>query len=130
MPTISWLKINDENLCRCFKGFFNNKIMKRIDAIIQPDMLEPVIKALRKVGVGGFSVIESKGQGSAEPPLVGQFFSKNIVMVVVDDAKVDDIMEEIANTACTGTKGDGKIFVSNIEESTDICSKEKGIHTL
>ena len=104
--------------------------MKRIDAVIQPDMLEPVIKALRKVGVGGFSVIEANGQGSAEPPLVGQFFSKKIVMVVVDDSKADEIMEEIAKTACTGAKGDGKIFVSNIEESTDICSKEKGIHTL
>lgn len=104
--------------------------MKRIDAVIQPDMLEPVIKALRKVGVGGFSVMEVKGQGSAEPPLVGQFFSKNLVMVVVEDEKVDDIMEQIAKTACTGTKGDGKIFVTNIEESTDICTKEKGIHTL
>ncbi len=104
--------------------------MKRIDAVIQPDMLEPVIKVLRKVGVGGFSVLEAKGQGSSEPPLVGQFFSKNIVMVVVDDAKADDIMEQIANIACTGAKGDGKIFVSNIEESTDICTKEKGIHTL
>ena len=104
--------------------------MKRLDAVIQPDMLESVIKAIRKVGVGGFSVVEAKGQGSAEPPLVGQFFSKNIVTIVVDDAKVDDIMEQIANTACTGTKGDGKIFVSNVEESTDICTKEKGIHTL
>ena len=51
--------------------------MKKIEAVVQPDMLEPVIKALRKVGVGGFSVLEAKGQGSAEPPLVGQFFSKN-----------------------------------------------------
>jgi nitrogen regulatory protein P-II 1 len=104
--------------------------MKRIDAVIQPDMLEPVIKALRKVGVGGFSVIDARGQGSAEAPLVGEFFSKNIIMVVVDDVKADDIMESIANIACTGKKGDGKIFVSNVEESTDICSKEKGIHTL
>jgi nitrogen regulatory protein P-II 1 len=104
--------------------------MKRIDAVIQPDMLEPIIKALRKVGVGGFSVLEAQGQGSAEPPLIGEFFSKNIVMVVVDDSKADDIMEAITNTACTGTKGDGKIFISNVEESTDICTKEKGIHTL
>ena len=44
--------------------------MKRIDAVIQPDMLEPVIKALRKVGVGGFSVVDARGQGSAEAPLV------------------------------------------------------------
>lgn len=104
--------------------------MKRIEAIIQPDMLEPVIKVLRKVGVGGFTVLEGKGQGAAEPPLVGQFFSKNIVIVVVEDEKADGVMEEIANTACTGTKGDGKIFITNVEESTDICTKEKGIHTL
>ena len=104
--------------------------MKKIEAIIQPDMLESVIQAIRKVGVGGFTVLKGEGQGAAEPPLVGQFFSKIIITTVVDDAKADDIMESIANTACTGTKGDGKIFVSNIEESTDICSKEKGIHTL
>ena len=104
--------------------------MKRIEAIIQPSMLEPVIKALRKVGVGGFTVLDAQGQGAAEPPLVGEFYSKNIVMVVVDDDKADDIMEEITDTACTGTKGDGKIFITNIEESTDICTKEKGIHTL
>lgn len=104
--------------------------MKRIDAVIQPKMLESVIKAIRKVGVGGISVINSEGQGSAESPLVGEFFDRKIVMVVVDDSKADDIMDEIAKTACTKTKGDGKIFISNVEESTDICSKEKGIHTL
>ncbi len=104
--------------------------MKKIEAFIQQDMLDPVIKAIRKIGVGGLTVLSAQGQGAAEPPLVGQFFSKNIVVVVVEDEKVDKIMEAIANTACTGAKGDGKIFVTNIEESTDICSKEKGIHTL
>lgn len=104
--------------------------MKKIEAIIQPDKLERVIKAIRKVGVGGLTVIEGQGQGSAEPPLVGQFFPKTMVIIVVDDAKVDDVMEKIADTACTRTKGDGKIFVTNVEESTDICTKEKGIHTL
>ncbi len=104
--------------------------MKKIEAFIQQDMLDPVIKAIRKIGVGGLTVLSAQGQGAAEPPLVGQFFSKNIVVVVVEDEKVDKIMEAIANTACTGAKGDGKIFISNIEESTDICSKEKGIHTL
>ncbi len=104
--------------------------MKKIEAFIQQDMLNPVIKAIREIGVGGLTVLNAQGQGAAEPPLVGQFFSKNIVVVVVEDEKVDKIMEAIANTACTGAKGDGKIFISNIEESTDICSKEKGIHTL
>ena len=104
--------------------------MKKIEAFIQEDMLNPVIKAIREIGVGGFTVLSAQGQGEAEPPLVGQFFTRNVLVVVVEDEKVGKIMESIANTACTGAKGDGKIFVSNIEESTDICSKEKGIHTL
>jgi len=66
--------------------------MKRIEAIIQPNMLEAVVKVLRKTGVGGFTVLDGKGQGAAEPPLVGEYYSKNIVIVVVDDEKVDDIM--------------------------------------
>jgi len=104
--------------------------MKKIEAIIQPNMLEAVVKILRKTGVGGFTVLDGKGQGAAEPPLVGEYYSKNIVIVVVDDEKADDIMEKIAKTACSRTKGDGKIFITNIEESTDICTQEKGIHTL
>ena len=52
------------------------------------------------------------------------------MIVVVDDEKADDIMEKIAKTACSRTKGDGKIFITNVEESTDIYTKEKGIHTL
>lgn len=104
--------------------------MKKVEAIVQPDMVNDVIKAMRQVGIGGLTVLQAQGQGAAEPPLVGQFFSKTIIITVVEDEKADKIMECIANTACTGAKGDGKIFVSNIEESTDICTKEKGIHTL
>ena len=104
--------------------------MKKVEAFVQPDMLNPIIKAIREIGVGGLTVLDAQGQGGAEPPLVGQFFSKKVLVVVVEDEKADKIMEVVANTACTGTKGDGKIFVSNIEESTDICTKEKGIHTL
>ncbi len=104
--------------------------MKKIEAFIQPDMLDPVIKAIREIGVGGLTVLNAQGRGVADPPLVGQFFERIVLVTVVEDEKVDKIMEAIANTACTGAKGDGKIFISNIEESTDICSKEKGIHTL
>jgi nitrogen regulatory protein PII len=88
------------------------------------------IKAIREIGVGGLTVLNAQGQGEAEPPLVGQFFARNVLVTIVEDEKVDKIMEAITNTACTGAKGDGKIFISNIEESLDICSKEKGIHTL
>jgi nitrogen regulatory protein P-II 1 len=103
--------------------------MKKIEAIIPPSTLNQAIQAIRKVGVGGLTVIHAQGLGSADPPLVGQFFSKE-TLVVVDDDKVDDVMLAIANVSCTGAKGDGKIFVTNVEESMDICTKEKGIHTL
>ena len=104
--------------------------MKKIEAIIPPSTLNQAIQAIRKVGVGGLTVVHAKGLGSADPPLVGQFFSKETLVVVVDDDKVDDIMSAIASVSCTGAKGDGKIFVTNVEESMDICTKEKGIHTL
>ena len=104
--------------------------MKKIEAIIPPSTLNQAIQAIRKVGVGGLTVIHAQGLGSADPPLVGQFFSKETLVVVVDDDKVDDIMSAIASVSCTGAKGDGKIFVTNVEESMDICTKEKGIHTL
>ena len=104
--------------------------MKKIEAIIPPSKLNQTIQAIRKVGIGGLTVMHAQGLGSAEPPLVGQFFSKEILVVIVDDDKADDIMSAIANVACTGTKGDGKIFVTNVEESMDICTKEKGIHTI
>ena len=104
--------------------------MKKIEAIISPSTLNQAIRAIRKVGVGGLTIIHTQGLGSADPPLVGQFFSKETLVVVVDDDKVSDIMSAISNVSCTGTKGDGKIFVTNVEESMDICTKERGIHTI
>jgi nitrogen regulatory protein P-II 1 len=45
---------------------------------------------------------------------------------VVPDSKVDAVLDAIANVACTGTKGDGKVFITNVEDALDICTKEKG----
>src|SRR3989304_6060656 len=124
--------------------------MKRIEAIIQPNMLEAVVKVLRKTGVGGFTVLDGKGQGAAEPPLVGEYYSKNIVIVVVDDekgeeiqynavdtivtvvddSKVDSIVSAISQAAYSGSKGDGKIFVSTIDNAFDIFTKEKNSKAL
>lgn len=100
--------------------------MKQIEAIVQPSLLEQVVKAIKKTGVGGITVSHAQGQGAADPPLVGQYFSKERIVTVVDDSKVDDILNSIAQVACTGTKGDGKVFVTNVEEALDICTKEKG----
>ena len=100
--------------------------MKRIEAVVEPPMKDRVVSAIKKVGVGGVTVWNTQGLGAADPPLVGQYFSKEVIVTVVPDSKVDAILDAIANVACTGSKGDGKVFVTNVEEALDICTKEKG----
>ena len=100
--------------------------MKQIEAIVQPGMRDKVVKSIKKVGVGGITVSHAQGQGAADPPLVGQYFSRERIVTIVPDSKVADVLNSIAEVACTGTKGDGKVFVTNVEEALDICTKEKG----
>ena len=100
--------------------------MKKIEAIIQPGLRDAVVTAIKKIGVGGVTVHSIQGQGAQEPPLVGQYFSREMVICVVDDPKLDSILDAIANVACTGTKGDGKIFVTTIDDALDICTKKRG----
>ena len=100
--------------------------MKRIETVVNPAMRDKVVSAIKKVGVGGVTVSHAQGQGAAEPPLVGQYFSKERIVTVVEDSKVDAVLDSIATVACTGTKGDGKVFVSNVDDALDICTKERG----
>ena len=104
--------------------------MKRLEIIVRLDKLNDVANAISKVGVGGMTVMHARGQGAADPPLVGQFFSREIIVVVVDDSQVDKIKSAVSNTACTKLKGDGKIFVSNVEDAFDICSGDTGKNAL
>lgn len=103
--------------------------MKKLEIILRKEKQDDAIKAIRKVGVGGLSVSEVKGQGSEEEPIVGEFYTRSKITTVVDDDKVNPILTAVGNATCTGTKGDGKIFVSNIEEVMDLCTKECG-HTI
>ncbi len=100
--------------------------MKKIEAIIQPGSRDAVVAAIKKHGVGGVTVHHVQGQGSQDPPLVGQYFSREMVICVVDDPKLDDILDSIAKVACTGTKGDGKVFVTSVDDALDICTKKRG----
>ncbi len=100
--------------------------MKKIEAIVQSGAKDAVIAAIKKVGVGGVTTYQVQGQGSQDPPLVGQYFSRDMVVCVVDDPKVDEILDAIANVACTGTKGDGKVFVTDIVDALDLCTKKRG----
>ncbi len=103
--------------------------MKRIEAIVQSEMSKKVVDAISKTGVGGVTLIQSLGQGSGERPVIGghqiEFNSTDVIVTVVQDAMVQSVVSAIIDIAHTGEKGDGKVFVSNIEESYDISTKEK-----
>ena len=81
---------------------------------------------MRKVGISGVTVSKVQGQGAQDPPLVGDFFTKVLVVCVIDDPKLDEILDAIAGAACSGTKGDGKVYVSDICDAIDICTKKRG----
>ena len=100
--------------------------MKKVEAIVNESAQNAVIDAMRKVGITGVTVSKVQGQGAQDPPLVGDFFSRVLVVCVVDDPKVDEILDAIAGAACTGTKGDGKVYVSDICDALDICTKKRG----
>ncbi len=100
--------------------------MKKIEAIVRSGQRDAVVAAIKKIGVGGVTIQQVQGQGSQDPPLVGQYFSRDLVICIVDDPKLDEVIDAIANVACTGTKGDGKVFVTTVEDAFDICTKKRG----
>ena len=107
--------------------------MKKIEAIIKPFKLEEVKDRLRQVGVSGMTVYEVKGfgrtggktevyRGSA---YVVDFVPKVRIEVVVPDAMASDVVAAISAAAKTGKIGDGKIFVTPIEEAVRIRTGER-----
>jgi nitrogen regulatory protein P-II 1 len=108
--------------------------MKKIEAIIKPFKLDEVKDALQEVGVQGLTVIEVKGFGRQKghtelyrgAEYVVDFLPKVIVTIVVEDNLVERVIEAITNAARTGRIGDGKIFVSSVEQVIRIRTGEKG----
>ncbi len=108
--------------------------MKKIEAIIKPFKLDEVKSRLRELGVSGMTVAEVKGfgrtggktevyRGSA---YVVDFVPKTRVEVVVKDSLVAEVVEAITSASRTGKIGDGKIFVTPIEEAVRIRTGERG----
>ena len=108
--------------------------MKMVMAIIKPFKLDDVREALSEVGVTGVTVTEVKGFGRQKghtelyrgAEYVVDFLPKLRLEVVVEDNLVERVVEAIANAARTGRIGDGKIFVSNVEEAIRIRTGERG----
>jgi len=108
--------------------------MKKIEAIIKPFKLDEVKEALHEVGLQGITVVEAKGFGRQKghtelyrgAEYVVDFLPKVKIEVVCDDALVDRAVEAIMTAARTGRIGDGKIFISTIEEAIRIRTGERG----
>ena len=112
--------------------------MKKIEAIIKPFKLDEVKEALQDIGVQGISVIEVKGFGRQKghtelyrgAEYVVDFLPKVKIELVLDDEQVDGAVEAIVAAAKTDKIGDGKIFVSTIEQAVRIRTGETGSDAL
>ena len=107
--------------------------MKKIEAIIKPFKLDEVKEALSEIGVSGLTVFEVKGFGRQKghtelyrgAEYVVDFLPKIKLEFIINDEILEEVIETIKSSAHTGKIGDGKIFISNIEEIVRIRTGEK-----
>ncbi len=112
--------------------------MKMLVAIIKPFKLDDVRSALAEVGVQGITVTEIKGFGRQKghtelyrgAEYVVDFLPKVKLELAVDDDQVDRVIEAIIDSARTGKIGDGKVFVSELEQAVRIRTGESGSNAL
>ena len=108
--------------------------MKKIEAIIKPFKLDEVKEALQDAGIQGLSVIEVKGFGRQKghtelyrgAEYVVDFLPKVKIEIVVDDGMLERAVEAIQQAAQTGRIGDGKIFITPVEEAIRVRTGERG----
>ncbi|HEX7033205.1 MAG TPA: P-II family nitrogen regulator [Nitrososphaera sp.] len=110
--------------------------MKRIEAIVPTARLDKAFAALNELDLGGFTYYDSKGQGQIPRPEIHsgrgtgtyrpEFNVNSTIVVVTKDSMADKVIEKILESTSTGLAGEGKIFVSDVEEAIDIGSKQRG----
>ena len=112
--------------------------MKLVTAIIKPFKMDDVRAALSDIGVQGVTVTEVKGFGRQRghtelyrgAEYVVDFLPKTKVEVAVDEGMLDQVIEAISNAAQTGNIGDGKVFVTSLEQAIRIRTGETGVDAL
>jgi nitrogen regulatory protein PII len=112
--------------------------MKKIEAIIRPFKLDEVKEALMEEGIRGLTISEVRGYGRQKGHTETyrgseyqiEFIPKIKIEIVVDDTLLDKVVDAILRTAKTGQVGDGKIFISDIQDVIRIRTEESGSEAL
>jgi nitrogen regulatory protein P-II 1 len=110
--------------------------MKRIEAIIPNEKISALNEAFKKAGIGGCTIMEAKGRGKGEKPMVqsgrgtsrfvSEFSVRANIITVVPDSQVENVVNAILDSVSTGSAGDGKIFISPVLETLDIGTRQRG----
>lgn len=110
--------------------------MKKIEAIVRKERFEHVDAALKAIGVGGLTLEEVKGRGRTR--IVTTVYSRGVftqeeeyikhykIEILVKDEDAAKVVDSILNSASTGAAGDGKIYITTLDEVLDIGSKQSG----
>ena len=96
--------------------------MKKIEAVIQSVREDDVVESLQKIKLGGFSISEGRGCGRNSE----DFSNIKTICTVVEDSIVEKVVAAITEAAHMSTTGDGKIFVSSVDQVTDISTNKQG----
>ena len=108
--------------------------MKKIEAVVQPFKMEEVKEALKNIGVDGMTISEVRGHGRQKghkEVYRGQEYNVDLLPkvkfeLVIQDARLDEVVECVTNAARSGKIGDGKIFVYEVAESIRIRNGDRG----
>ncbi len=112
--------------------------MKKVEAIVRPEKIDPIKEALEQLGVSGITLTDVRGRGSQKGILLAwragnyrvDFLPKTKIEIVVDDSTLNDVIAIICRIARTGKVGDGKIFVIPVDNAIRVRTGEEGIHVI
>ena len=110
--------------------------MKKIEAIVPHGRLDKTFEGLKQLGLGGLTYYESKGRGQTPRPVmhggrgttsfIPEFNVNAELVLVVSDSMAEKVVENILSSSSTGLAGEGKIFVSVVDDAVEIGSKTRG----